>query len=634
MKIGLLITTFNRPSYLKRCLESLERADLSKIHEICNWDDASTNSETKRLINDYEASHGLLALMGNENNCGIKVSLQRGYEYLWSMHCDIVINLDSDALVRNDFVERLIENYIPNTLLTGFHSTTKGIDGKERHVIIEETENFYIKQSVGGINFCIDKSAYENFVKPALEIPIGNWDYMASQKAGKVYCLKESVIEHIGFESTLGHHDNPDVADNFKQLYIPVTLIGVDNNLERLQKAADICTNDIKFADVQLLNEPITSKEEYSRFCIKELYKYVKTSHLLICQYDGYVNNWKAWDNSWIEYDYIGAPWHYQDGMAVGNGGFSLRSRRLMEIVATDQNIHFLHPEDHHICRTYRPYLENTYGIKFAPIEVAEKFSFEGYMQPHKQLADQFGKHGNRVITNPLKRERYIPNQFLSLGDILFIIPLIRELIAEGNTILWPIDNRYIDIAKHFPDIPFVNKNDYPNLPYESRVMIQTPFGLMLPYRFASENMGRNLRMCMESKYHLYGHNHEIWRNLYWNRDKVKEAELIELVGAKGKFNLVNRTFGHEATMKITPIINNYLPVIEMRNIEGFTLIDWLGIIELATELHISNSSLNYLLELMNLKIPVYIYKRGIWSEQGFEYTRHLFKNECFKYVE
>lgn len=623
MKIAILLITFDRPNYLKETLWGLRNADLSKVSKVLIVDNNSSDAETKQLLTDCAYD---VAVQPSSN--GISTNLLAGYEMLFKDH-DIVINLDSDALVRPDFIDRLLELYQPNTLLTGFHSTTEN-----RHKVKEWHYNYCIKESVGGINFCIDKQAYANFVKPALlkTIPHGNWDHQACLLANGVMCAVPSLIQHIGINSSLGHHDNPDIADDFYYWDLPdVTLFGVDNNKTQLDKAKDICTKMIKFGDVVSLNPNITSKEEYSKFIIKETYKHVSTSHVLIFQHDGFIHNWKAWDSSWLQYDYIGAPWWYRDGHDVGNGGFSLRSKRLMEVIANDEIITEFHPEDHVLCRVYRNYLEKTYNIKFAPLEVAERFAYEGYRQPDKKLTDQFGVHGKR--NTPVRQDKYVFNQFLSLGDILFLIPMARALMNEGNTVLWPIDARYLPIKKHFLDINFVDKALY-DLPYESRSAVMTPYGKLLPYRFASENTGLTLRYCMEAKYRLYNHDPSMWRELTWRRDYAHEATLIELLNLPEKFNLVNRTFGHEASFTITPVINNDYPIVEMTNIPGYTLIDWLGVVERATEIHASNSSLNYLIELMNLDCLVYLYPRKIWGEKLFEYTSHLFKNKCFRFVE
>jgi hypothetical protein len=177
-----------------------------------------------------------------------------------------------------------------------------------------------------------------------------------------------------------------------------VTLVGIDTSPERLQYPLEQCTQDIEFGCVRIIDgAPIRSMKAYSRWVCTELYKHVPTSHLLIFQWDGFVKNWQAWRDDWLQYDYIGATWWHTDGMNVGNGGFSLRSRRLMEIVATDPAMTEYHPEDQQICRRYRPYLEREHGIRFAPEEVARRFSIEGYKQPSRTHTTEFGFHGRRV---------------------------------------------------------------------------------------------------------------------------------------------------------------------------------------------------------------------------------------------
>jgi hypothetical protein len=310
--------------------------------------------------------------------------------------------------------------------------------------------------------------------------------------------------------------------------------------------------------------------------------------------------------------------------MAVGNGGFSLRSRRFME--ACSRIIKIMHPEDHHICRTYRKQLEAE-GMRFAPIEVAERFSFEGYLQPHKILTNQFGVHGKNARTEiqpKMKKEKYCVGQFGSLGDILWLVPLIRALQAEGNEVTWPVNPEYMGLKKHFPDINFIDKSKTV-LNYESRMRIATPFGQWLPYRFASENMGRRLDQCMASKYELYGHDWRMFRQLAWVRDFEAESKLANLVGLPKKYILVNRYYGAQGQFQIEPEIKSKLPIVEMGPVDGFTMLDWCGIIEGATEIHSANTSILYVLEQMDLKMPIHLYSRkGLWGEVGFGYTQFL----------
>lgn len=137
----------------------------------------------------------------------------------------------------------------------------------------------------------------------------------------------------------------------------------------------------------------IRSKREYSVFLVKHVPAHVTTSHMLVMQWDGYVTRPEVWDPAFLDVDYIGAPWpaDLSPDHAVGNGGFSLRSRRLMDALLDpsfpeDAVVH----EDQAICVHFRPRLEAEYGVRFAPVALASRFSHEtvGTGQP------TFGFHG------------------------------------------------------------------------------------------------------------------------------------------------------------------------------------------------------------------------------------------------
>ncbi|MGS2724992.1 DUF5672 family protein [Psychroserpens sp. BH13MA-6] len=175
-----------------------------------------------------------------------------------------------------------------------------------------------------------------------------------------------------------------------------VTLLGVDCvDIHKLILAANISEKAIQFHSVKLLThfdvaddrivniKPITSLEAYSEFMIKELYKYVDTAFVLVIQADGFVLNPKRWSETYLSYDYIGAPVSW----GMGNGGFSLRSKKLLQVLANEQEFKICHPEDLRICKTYKPLLESK-GIVFAPSDLAQKFSVE-----NNTWNGQFGFH-------------------------------------------------------------------------------------------------------------------------------------------------------------------------------------------------------------------------------------------------
>ena len=122
---------------------------------------------------------------------------------------------------------------------------------------------------------------------------------------------------------------------------------------------------------------PLAGRAAYSRFVMKDLLPHIETEHALLIQWDGYVVNPAAWSDDFLDHDYIGARWGFRkDAHCIGNGGFSLRSRRLLEALQ-DPAIDRFEPEDEMICRHYRPMLESRYGMRFSPPEVADRFSFE-----------------------------------------------------------------------------------------------------------------------------------------------------------------------------------------------------------------------------------------------------------------
>ena len=75
--------------------------------------------------------------------------------------------------------------------------------------------------------------------------------------------------------------------------------------------------------------------------------------------------------------------------MRVGNGGFSLRSKQLLELTSGPKFVYKEKNEDELICHVNRDYLVSN-GIKFAPEELARYFSYE------RELSniETFGFHG------------------------------------------------------------------------------------------------------------------------------------------------------------------------------------------------------------------------------------------------
>lgn len=675
MKLGIVIPVYNRPQYLKQCIDSLQSARIPEGVLIIFIDDRSTDKEVSLLLRANMESLNATVIT-NAKNEGVCYSLKKGIDQCLLNGCDLIINLDSDAIVRPDFIEKIlaIKERFPDKIVTGFNCLTRNANGTERHPVIEQGDGWNIKKSVGGINMCFDRKQYESWILPALEKGIKrlcNWDAEACKNSGGAVCVVPSVVQHIGTHSSMGHHEAPDVADDFviepnypeigvikndsERLCLPsVTLITVNcDKIESGIAAMEASIKDIDFAEVKFLTSVDTDYkyavkiphigtiQEYSRFMVKELTKYVQTDFVLVIQSDGYVKNPAGWLPEFLNYDYIGATWWYNDRHNVGNGGFSLRSKRLLDVLATDRSILKTHPEDDVICRRYGRYLQRRHGINFAPDKVAKKFSIEGFRQKDKTYSGQFGFHGHGVIfpgQEPVSKvvksdhvkesaQIVVINQPFGLGDFLFCIPIARDFIKQGYKVIWPVIPAYQNINRHFPDITFVNK-DMLNIDYERKDEYEVNGMRVIPLRWSYEILRLPFRDCMKSKYMLFKQDWRRWRECTWSRDTTNEDYLYyNVLGLTddSKYNLINATFRNDRSGRVGVAVNNGFENIELRSIEGFTLLDWCKVIERAQTIHTVSTSINYLIELLNLKASeVHLYVRKP-DERDFRNISYLF---------
>lgn len=187
----------------------------------------------------------------------------------------------------------------------------------------------------------------------------------------------------------------------------------------------------LKAAGVELVDSgPIDSGAAYSHFVLRRLPGFIETSHVLVTQWDGFVCDASAWQPEFLHWDYIGAPWPEQpEALQVGNGGFSLRSQRLLQ-AGLDPAITQEHPEDVMLCREFRDLLQQRHGLKFAPLALAQRFAFE-----NRHIAGPcFGFHGPynlpRVLDEPTLQSwlSLLPQAFFRSRDAR---RLARALLAH-----------------------------------------------------------------------------------------------------------------------------------------------------------------------------------------------------------
>jgi len=209
-----------------------------------------------------------------------------------------------------------------------------------------------------------------------------------------------------------------------------VTLLLIDTGEDHSEAkhALEWCQNQCIFYAVKLITRQeapqVTNYKEFNHWMISDLYKHFDSDFVLIVQQDGYIVNTSAWSDEFLKYDFIGSPLDFDNYKNENyNGGFSLRSKKLCEEVAKiynrlSPNKNFYEGcisknfdgietikdlsnfgEDCFICWMQRHELEKV-GIKIAPVEVAEKFSWE-WTPKRKKYNGSFGFHGWHPLIKP-----------------------------------------------------------------------------------------------------------------------------------------------------------------------------------------------------------------------------------------
>ena len=195
-----------------------------------------------------------------------------------------------------------------------------------------------------------------------------------------------------------------------------------NNNIESVLKIGHETSKNIKFynkiiytpqkPDCETYDFEVRAIEhlefnEYTPWLLSNQKDLFESKFMLNFHADGMIQNRSAWKDEFLSYDYVGAPWDdYTNG---GNGGFSLRSKRLCKSASeidlsgfnfsqgNSYNRIIPNNEDVIICRTYENFLKYR-SIRFAPSELSCKFSTEHFAHDVDDFRDGFGFHEIEAI--------------------------------------------------------------------------------------------------------------------------------------------------------------------------------------------------------------------------------------------
>lgn len=251
-----------------------------------------------------------------------------------------------------------------------------------------------------------------------------------------------------------------------------VTLLCVETREPELAHwAIDRCLRGTHFAKVVLITDIervifkrpgieyiqapiIRTTEDYSDLILTGIEQYVQGAHVLIIQWDSFVIDPQLWTDEFLNVDYIGPVWPHHPENPVGNGGFSLRSVKLLQAIKRPDFVR-RHPEDYCICVDNKSFLEQYCDIQFASKDLAEQFAVE-----RSSWHPAFGFHGLFNFGHVLNDEelshflRIIPKTALSGLDTYDLVQSLRDQnrceiarkIGKRVRFKWKMRKRYIKL--------------------------------------------------------------------------------------------------------------------------------------------------------------------------------------------
>ena len=221
-------------------------------------------------------------------------------------------------------------------------------------------------------------------------------------------------------------------------------------------------------------------------------------------------------------------------------------------------------------------------------------------------------------------------SQPFGLGDHIFTVSIARDLIKKGMEVVYPVQGHYLDGNRRaYPDIQWVHVDDIDKGLLEIKRKEVAGGYEVYPLRWANEILRLPYKDCMKAKYLWYGMNWRDWsKNAMWLRDEQRERRLVDLLVATGDYTLVNRFFRGDASGVVDIRVEGN--IVDMRNIDGFSLYDWAMVIEGAKEIHTVSTSILYILELLKVKPVVNLYKR-FPDEKDHRNYDYLLKNNKYR---
>lgn len=179
-------------------------------------------------------------------------------------------------------------------------------------------------------------------------------------------------------------------------------------------------------------------------------------------------------------------------------------------------------------------------------------------------------------------------NQLAGIGDIIFCQKIAKTLANQGHTVFWPIDKN-LNYIKDY--IIFSGLGENPSLPCHS-IDLDKSY-LINP----NESV-------LKAKYTYCGLDWEDWKGyVSFIRNHDRELELFKKVCPDSDYILINNFVGTPpGHVKYDIPVDTNKKIVYMDILEGYNVFDWCMVLEHASEIYTIDTSINYIIEFLNIK--------------------------------
>lgn len=215
--------------------------------------------------------------------------------------------------------------------------------------------------------------------------------------------------------------------------------------------------------------------------------------------------------------------------------------------------------------------------------------------------------------------------QHWGLGDCIFAQGVAHHFLENGHEVIWPVKSKFLEgLSFAYPLIKWCSCEEMDPRTFEQDNDLIKGDLRIIPLRFSDSILKIDKSLHMKAKYMAYGLDYRTWRNFArYKRNLRKELELAELMNIDlgSEYSLINENF----SLGVRKIRCKNKSKFNMKELQGYSLFDFSTIIEHAKEIHMVDSAMFYLVELLDLSArEIHLYSRYPFND-SFSHTDYLF---------